>query len=62
MDTNTNDTIRQKAVASVLAMAEIKAVTAAFDRGQTNIFDTLSAIAGASEPYRVANLDWWNAA
>jgi hypothetical protein len=45
----------------MLAMAEIKAATAAFDQGDKNVLQTLSAIAKACEPYRVVNLDWLDA-
>lgn len=40
------------AKAAVLALAEIKAATQAFDRGETNVFDTLDSISGAVEAYR----------
>ena len=40
------------AVAEIVA--EIKAVTAAFDRGESNMFDALDAIIVAVEAYRAA--------
>ena len=36
---------------AVLLMAEIKAATDAFDRGDTNVFDALDAIRVAIEAY-----------
>lgn len=42
------------AKAAVLALAEIKAATQAFDRGATNVFDTLDAVFAAVEAYRTA--------
>lgn len=36
---------------AVLAMAEIKAATEAFDRGDTNVFDALDAVMGAVAGY-----------
>ena len=36
---------------AVLVMAEIKAATDAFDRGDTNVFDALDAIRVAIEAY-----------
>lgn len=40
------------AKAAVLALAEIKAATQAFDRGQANVFDALDAIVVVIEAYR----------
>lgn len=40
---DTND-VRSISVRAILAMAEIKDATAAFDRGQVNVFDALSSI------------------
>ena len=39
---------------AVLALAEIKAATAAFDRGETNVFDALDAVETALELLRAA--------
>lgn len=39
---------------AVLVLAEVKAATEAFDRGETNIFDALHAIVVAVEAYRTA--------
>jgi len=36
---------------AVLAMAEIKAATEAFDQGDTNVFDALDAVRVAVEAY-----------
>jgi hypothetical protein len=36
---------------AVLAIAEIKAATEAFDRGDTNVFDTLDAVRVAVGPF-----------
>lgn len=36
---------------AILALAEIKAAAAAFDRGEANVFDTLNAIVTAAEAY-----------
>lgn len=40
---------------AVLVLAEIKAATAAFDRGQVNVFDALDAVALALEALRPRN-------
>lgn len=40
------------AAAAVLALAEVKAVTAAFDRGELNVFDALEAIVVAVDAQR----------
>jgi hypothetical protein len=37
------------AQSAILAMAEIKAATEAFDRGEANVFDALDAVAAAVE-------------
>ena len=42
------------AKAAVLTLAEIKAATEAFDRGEINAFDTLEAIAEAVAVYQAA--------
>jgi hypothetical protein len=42
------------AKSAMLAMAEIKATTEAFDRGETNVLDALDAIVLAIEAYRAA--------
>lgn len=39
---------------AILALAEIKAAIAAFDRGETNVFDALDGIAVAVEAYKNA--------
>lgn len=40
------------AKAAIVALTEIKATTEAFDRGESNVFDTLDAIIVAVEAYR----------
>jgi len=40
---------------ALLAVAEIKAVTEAFDRGDTNVFDALDAIVVAIEAFQAAD-------
>jgi hypothetical protein len=47
----TNKTFATLAKRAVLVMAEIKAATDAFDRGDTNVFDALDAIRCAIEAY-----------
>ena len=47
----TNKTFAKLAKRAVLVMAEIKAATDAFDRGDTNVFDALDAIRVAIEAY-----------
>ena len=42
------------AKSAILTMAEIKATTEAFDRGETNVLDALDAIVLAIEAYRAA--------
>lgn len=44
----------QLAKAAVLALAEIKSATEAFDRGESNAPDTLEAIEEAIATYRAA--------
>lgn len=39
---------------AILTLAEIKAATDAFDRGEANVFDALDAIIAAVEAYRAA--------
>lgn len=39
------------ATRAVLALADVKAATAAFDRGDVNAFDALAAIVEASMPF-----------
>ena len=41
--------------AAILTLAEIKAASEAFDRGETNAFDVLDAIIVAVEAYRAAS-------
>lgn len=57
-----NDNMQQRSARAVLAMAEIKAAAATFDQGDQDVFEALSAIAKACEPYRVANHDCLDAA
>jgi hypothetical protein len=45
------------ATTAVLTLAEIKAAVEAFDRGATNVFDTLDAIIVAVETHQVALAD-----
>lgn len=40
--------------AVIMALAEIKAATDAFDRGETNAYDAMDAIVVAIEAYRAA--------
>jgi hypothetical protein len=40
--------------AAILTLAEIKAATEAFDRGESNVLDTLDAIIAAVEGYQHA--------
>ena len=47
----TNKTFATLAKRAVLVMAEIKAATDVFDRGDTNVFDALDAIRVAVEAY-----------
>jgi hypothetical protein len=47
---------RTAATAAVLVLAEIKAATDAFDRGEINAFDALDAIGVAIDAYREALL------
>lgn len=44
-------TFKLLAKQAVLAMAEIKAATEAFDRGDTNVFDALDAVRVAIEEF-----------
>lgn len=39
---------------AILALAEIKAVVEAFDRGESNVFDALDAIIAAVKGYQKA--------
>lgn len=39
---------------AILTLAEIKAATEAFDRGETNVFEALDAVVVAIEAYRAA--------
>lgn len=43
------------AKAAVLALAEIKAATQAFDRGEANVFDAMASIIVAVEAYQAAS-------
>jgi hypothetical protein len=42
------------AKSAMLTMAEIKAATEAFERGETNVFDALDAVVVAIEAYRAS--------
>lgn len=42
------------ATTAIVTLAEIKAAVEAFDRGDTNVFDVLDAIAVAVEAHRAA--------
>lgn len=46
-----NKTFVSLAKRAVLVMAEVKVATDAFDRGDTNVFDSLDAIRVAVEAY-----------
>lgn len=46
-----NKTLVTIAKRAVLVLAEIKAATAAFDRGDTNVFDSINTIRVAVEAY-----------
>lgn len=43
---------QQPSVFAILTLAEVKAATDAFDRGENNVFDTLDTIVVAVEAYR----------
>lgn len=43
---------QQSPATAILTLAEIKAAVAAFDRGATNVFDTLDAIVVAVEAHQ----------
>lgn len=49
-----NDARCSLAAHAVLTLADIKAASAAFDRGDTNIYDAIDAIVIACEAYRAA--------
>jgi hypothetical protein len=49
-----NDSSCSFAAHAVLTLADIKAASAAFDRGDTNIFEAIDAIVIACEAYRAA--------
>lgn len=49
----TMNTPRTPAAIAILALAEIRAATDVFDRGEVNVFDTLNAIGVSIESYRV---------
>lgn len=49
-----NETFVLMAKRAVLVMAEIKAATEAFDRGDTNVFDALETVRCAIEAYAKA--------
>jgi hypothetical protein len=53
----THKTYATVAKRAVLVMAEIKAATDAFDRGDTNVFDALDAIRVAVEAYAKGESD-----
>lgn len=54
---NTPDATQQARTA-ILAMAEIKAATDAFERGEVNVHDALDAIAVAVEACRQATAEF----
>lgn len=41
---------------AILALAEIKSATDAFDRGESNVFDALDVIVAVVEAYRATSL------
>lgn len=53
----TDKTCATLATRAVLVMAEIKAATDAFERGDTNVFDALDAIRVAVETYATRDSD-----
>lgn len=53
----TNKSFVTLAKRAVLVMAEIKAATDAFDRGDTNVFDSLDTIRVAVEAYTKSEED-----
>jgi hypothetical protein len=44
--------LQSPAAMAIFALAEIKGVTQAFDKGQTNVFDALDAIMVAIKAYQ----------
>ncbi len=50
----TNKTLATLTKRAVLVMAEIKAATDAFNRGEINVFDAMDAIVMEVEAYRAA--------
>lgn len=48
------NTPRTPAAIAILALAEIRAATEVFDRGEANVFDALAAVTVSVESYRVA--------
>lgn len=44
--------LQSPAAMAIFALAEIKGVTQAFDKGQTNVFDALDAILVAIKAYQ----------
>lgn len=49
-----NESICSLAPHAVVALADIKAASAAFDRGDTNVVDAIDAVVIACEAYRAA--------
>ena len=45
---------RTAAAIAILALAEIRAATDVFDRGEANVFDALDAVTVSVESYRAA--------
>lgn len=50
----TMNTSRTPAAIAILALAEIRAATDVFDRGEANVFDALDAVTVSVESYRAA--------
>lgn len=48
------NTPRTPAEIAILALAEIRAATDVFDRGEANVFDALDAVTVSVESYRAA--------
>mgnify|MGYP006275999723 CR=1 FL=1 len=52
------DAAKQAAMRAVLAMEEVRHVTAAFDQGEINVFAALAALARVCEPYQGMDGGW----
>ena len=48
----TSDRLQAQSAFAILTLAEIKAATIAFDRGESNVFDSLDAIMVVVEAYQ----------